>query len=214
MSFQRTTADFWRAFEIQKSALDVSSLAFDGGMVGEAARLATAAFLLVGRGMRTHRSILDHLGIQESVSFWTTVTTGSTSGSPLISCAITYIRANEVLIELQPRGREAMMTGRSLTFDEWWNEQVLFDGTSLKLTRADIVRILRDKDGGAHYDANVSDPLVAAALRGEITGFVYETSDCRKSVPLALENCMRQIAEELRRTIKHLRLQHDPTCTD
>jgi hypothetical protein len=107
-----------------------------------------------------------------------------------------------------------MMTGKSLTFDEWWNEQVLFDGTSQRLTRADIIRILRDKDGGAHYDADVSDPLVAAALRGEITGFVYQTPDGQSSpVPFVLENCMRQIAEELRKTVKYLRLQNDPTCT-
>lgn len=212
MVFQRTAADFWRAFEVQQSALDVSALAFDGGLIGEAARLATATFLLVGRGMRTHKSVLDHLNIQDSTPFFTTVPNGSVSGTPLISCSVTVLPGGKGFIELQPRGREAMMTGRSLTFSEWWNEQVLFDGTSHKLTRENVTRILRDKDGGAHYDATVTDPMVADALSGKITGFLYQTADGTKSVvPLALENTMRQMAEELRKTIRFLRVQHDST---
>jgi hypothetical protein len=43
---KRTVDDLWRAFAIQTQALDVSAEAFDRGMKGEAARLATAAFIL------------------------------------------------------------------------------------------------------------------------------------------------------------------------
>jgi hypothetical protein len=82
--FQRTTVDFWNAFEVQKSALEVSSLAFDGGMTGEAARLATCAFLLVGPSTRNHTSIVDHLRIKDKIEFQTTVSDGSQSGTPLV----------------------------------------------------------------------------------------------------------------------------------
>jgi len=209
--FRRTMNDFWRAFEVQKDALDISSLAFDTGLIGESARLATSAFLLAGRGMRTNKPILDHLEILDKVQFFTTVPNNSQSGSPLISCSVTMIRENVAQIELQGRGREAMMNGRSLSYDDWWNEVVLNDGLSQALTREKIIRILRDKDGGAHYDANVSDPLVIAALKGEISGFNYQSGGITRPVPFSLEYTMRQIAEELRRTIKHLRIQNDST---
>lgn len=208
--FQRTMSDFWRAFEVQKDALDISSLAFDIGLVGESARLAASTFLLVGRGMRTNKPILDHLGILNRVQFFTTVPENSQSGSPLLSCSITMIRENVAQIELQGRGREAMMNGRSLSYSDWWDEVVLNDGISQSLTREKIIRILRDKDGGAHYDANVSDPLIISALKGEISGFNYQSGGTTQPVRFSLEHTMRQIAEELRRTIKHLRIQNDP----
>jgi hypothetical protein len=119
---------------------------------------------------------------------------------------------SEFAIELVPRGREAMQKGRLLKFDEWWNENVLDNGKNQRLTRENIIRILRDKDGGAHYDANVTDPLVAAALQGQITGFLYKNTDGNElPVPLSVETTMRQIAEELRQVLRYLRLQHDPS---
>jgi hypothetical protein len=214
--FQRTEVDFWNAFEVQKSALEISSLAFDGGMIGEAARLATAAFLLVGPSTRNHTSIFDHLGIKDNMEFQTTVPDGNQSGTPLVHCNLELVRKNpttgndEFVIELQPRGRQAMLTGRKLKCDEWWNETVLKD-EKRQLTRDNIIRILRDKAGGAHYDAKVTDPLIAAALRGEITGFMYKNESGKAlPVPFVLENTMRQIAEELRGVVRYLRPRYDP----
>jgi hypothetical protein len=211
--FQRTAVDFWNAFEIQKSALEISSLAFDGGMIGEAARLATSAFLLIGRGMRNHKSILDHLGITDNIQFPTTVPDENQSGTPLIRSQLTCVRTDEWVIELAPRGRMAMQTGRTLKFNDWWNENVLDNGKGQTLTRENIIRILRDKDGGAHYDANVTDPLIAAALQGQITGLLYKTTEeaLETPVPFSVENTMRQMAEEVRQVLRHLRLQHDPS---
>jgi hypothetical protein len=40
--------EFWNAFDVQNSAFEVSSLAVDGGPIGEAVRRAIAAHLLVG----------------------------------------------------------------------------------------------------------------------------------------------------------------------
>ena len=110
------------------------------------------------------------------------------------------------------RGREATQTGRALTFHEWWAEKVLNGGSGQILTREKVIRILRDKDGGAHYDADIKDPLVAAALQGQITGIMYKNTDGKIiPVPLGLENTMRQIAGELRMVFRYLRLIHDPS---
>jgi len=76
---------------------------------------------------------------------------------------------------------------------------------SLKLTRENIIRTLRDKHSGAHYDARVTDPLTAAA-------FLYTIPDGTKQpVRWAVENTMRQIAEELRAVVRYLRPRYDPT---
>ena len=61
MHLKRTVEDLLRAFDVQKVALEVSIYAFDHGMKGETARLANSVFLLVGRGMKYHKSILDQL---------------------------------------------------------------------------------------------------------------------------------------------------------
>ena len=93
--FQRQSSDFWDAFEVQKIALEVSAIAFDGGLKGEAARMATSVFLLFGRGMRSHKSVFDHLGIQDVIDFPTTVPDQSESGTPLIEVSLLQFRINE-----------------------------------------------------------------------------------------------------------------------
>ena len=209
--FRRQSSDFWDAFEVQKTALEVSALAFDGGLKGEAARMATSVFLLFGRGMKSHQSVFDNLGIQNAISFHTTVPDQNKSGTPLIAMSLVQYRINEWVVELNTRGRQGILTGRSLKFDEWWNEIVLSDSSGKDLSRENIIRILRDKNGGAHYDASITDPLIVAALRGEITGlFCQSQNGQRIPVPHALETTMRQIAEEVRTTIRYLHLSHDP----
>lgn len=96
-------------------------------------------------------------------------------------------------------GFGSLMNGRHLSFNEWWNEKVLGDGSNRFLTRGQIIRGMRDQDGGAHYDAIVSDPVYVAARNGELTGFKIEYNDgVTRPIPGGLEHTMRQIAEEAR----------------
>ena len=43
-----------------------------------------------------------------------------------------------------------------LSFDEWWNDEVIFDSGISTLTRRDLVLSVANKDGGAHFDHKVS----------------------------------------------------------
>ena len=121
--------------------------------------------------MKSHKSVFDNLGIQNAIGFHTTVPDQNKSGTPLIAMSLVQYRINEWVVELNTRGRQGILTGRSLKFDEWWNEIVLSDSSGKDLSRENIIRILRDKNGGAHYDASITDPLIVAALRGEIRGY-------------------------------------------
>jgi hypothetical protein len=71
------------------------------------------------------------------------------------------------------------------------------------LTRCLLIRSMRDQDGGAHFDDEITDPTYAAAVHGKLAGFTIQiTPDKLEPVPYALEVSMRQIAEELRQVLQ------------
>lgn len=98
------------------------------------------------------------------------------------------------------------MTGRHLSFEQWWNEVVLRDASAGELTRRAVIRSMRDQDGGAHFDETIADPAYLAAVQGRLAGFLMkdETGESQ-AVPFALENTMRQIAEEVRLLLRPIR---------
>jgi hypothetical protein len=203
MTQARTQSELWRAFEMQRQAINSSALAFDAGQVGEAVRLANSLFILSGRGMRRHTSILDQMGIQNELRYSTTVSKDNKSASPMYNALVLWNQTYGFTVELMHLGFGALMTGRSLVFQEWWDEVVLSDGQSRSLTRGQIIRGMRDQDGGAHYDEQLTDQNYIAATRGELTGFTYTDHTGQTfPVPFGLEMCMRQIAEEFRLTIR------------
>ncbi len=204
MAYRRSEENLREAAEFQLQAIQLSAREFDSGAIGEAARLATAVFLLIGRGMRHHTSIFDSAGQQEKRLYRSTLGEANARGSQLIVCRLEKVDTDIWQISACARGKEALSEGRDLPFDEWWSETVI-DTEECKLTREQIVRILRDKNGGAHFDAEVEDPLVAAVLQGRLGGFYYINQDGESQpVPGSLENCMRQIVEELWFSLKHL----------
>jgi hypothetical protein len=195
---RRTEKELEEAAESQFRALQVSARAFDDGLVGEAARLANTIFILVGRGMKGHVSIMDAAKQQERRLYRSTVTAAGALGTPLIRCVLKCVGQNAWEIGLKHAGREALIEGRDLCFDDWWSELVV-NNDKAKLSRRDVIRILRDKNGGAHFDAQVADELTSEALRGNIGAFNFDNSEMQQieAVPHGLEYCKGQIATEL-----------------
>lgn len=197
MSYDRSEQDLFAAAEFQLQAIKDSTRLFDEGRVGEAARLANAAFILVGRGARHHRSILDAADQQEFRKFRSSILTNGSKGAALIACRIEKVEKEVWEAALMPRGRKAVHEGRDLSFDDWWTEEVI-PTERIRLSREKVIRILRDKNGGAHFDPVISDATDLAAIHGEVGAFMIRNSDGSESiVPHALEYTMRQIVEEL-----------------
>ena len=148
--------------------------------------------------MRNHTSILDAAGQQECRLFRSTVPENSPYGAKLIKAELKKVAPSEWEIRLRHRGREALSDGRNLSFEDWWKELVV-NNDEIKLSREDIIRIMRDKNGGAHFDSHVTDKLLAAAIRGEIGAFNFQNSETDRIevVPGGLEYSVRQIATEL-----------------
>lgn len=213
--YARTDEDLRRAAEIQFDALKISADHFDLGQIGEAARMANALFVLVGEGMRTHTSIFDAANQKQGRLYRSTKPTGNDLGCSLVFLELKKVEENAWEVELRHAGRVALKGGRNLTFSEWWAEPVIVND-AVNLTRGDIVRILRDKNGGAHFDAVVKDTLVARAIRSEVGLFNVEGSDgTPEIVPFGLEFCMRQIATEFWYSVdvnKSFEVQYDNKC--
>lgn len=54
-----------------------------------------------------------------------------------------------------------MPWARFLPFGEWWNEAIYLSKAGVPLTREDIVRAIRDQDGGGHFDATITNEAYA-----------------------------------------------------
>jgi len=202
MTYSRSREEIEAAAYSQLRFLSASAQLFDQGATDEACRMANATHLLVGRGQRTHKSICDSLGSQDTRQYRSSFE-AARKGLALVYCRLTAVAENEWHVELVTTGRGEVLRGRDLPFDDWWSEIVInTQGHELsqraELSRRDVVMILRDKGGGAHFDVTVNDPLTAAAFRGELS-FRYTPVQGEASVPvpLLLENCMRHIADEL-----------------
>jgi hypothetical protein len=196
MTYTRSQDEIGQAWAVQLGFLASSVQAFDAGDRHEACRIAAAVHLLVGRGQRQHRSICDSLGVQDTRHYRSSVATGA-QGLPLIVCQVECVIDGEWIIDLKSMGSRAVADGHDLAFDEWWSQTVI-DTQGHQLNRRDVVMILRDKNGGAHFDTTINNPLIAAALRGELS-FQYQprAGEPTQPVVFSLETCMRQIAEEL-----------------
>ena len=195
-AYVRSEENLRQAAEVQFRALKISADHFDLGEIGESARMANALFVLVGVGMRTHTSILDAANQKGRRLYRSTKATENDLGSSLVYLELKKVEETVWDVRLRHAGRAALEGGRDLTFDEWWNELAIAND-AVRLTRAHVVRILRDKNGGAHFDPIVKDAVVANAIRGEIGLFdIAHPDGTREVVPFGLEFCMRQIATE------------------
>jgi hypothetical protein len=195
-AYIRTDEDLRQAAEVQFRALKISADHFDLGEMGEAPRMANALFVLAGEGARTHRSILDAADQKQGRLYRSTKSSESVLGCSLVHLKLTKVGEDTWEYGLGHAGRAALRGGRDLTFGEWWKEFVIVND-KVSLSRSDVVRFLRDKNGGAHFDPVVTDPRVARAIRGDLGLFGIEHPDGKREiVPFGLEFCMRQIATE------------------
>jgi len=207
---KRTRLGLQYSLLVQYDALRLSAAMYDAGHRNEAVRLANAIFVLLGPDMRNHNSILRQLGaIDESFLLPSSADSRGPHGSAPIAAQLYAYTAGDggggYTIECAPFGHEPLSAGRRLPVAEWWSEGVLSGiGAPKTLSRLEVVRIMRDQDGGAHLDDHIKDETyLAVYLKG--TGFLYKPSaDSEVSLPVegALEATVRQMAYEVDRGVR------------
>jgi hypothetical protein len=167
--------------------------------------MANAIFILIGPGMRNHKSILEQLAYVDKIKIPSTADAKGPHGSALIATQATPY-TNDLtgqsgwIISAVPFGHESLRSGRILSLLDWWNEGVLkgVGGTEV-LTRLQVIRVMRDQDEGAHLDDHINDDTyIAVHLRG--VGIQYKPSaDSEEAIPVdgALEATIWQMSHEV-----------------
>jgi hypothetical protein len=163
--------------------------------------MANAIFILIGPGMRNHKSILEQLAYVDKIKIPSTADAKGPHGSALIATQATpYMNdltgQSGWIISAVPFGHESLRSGRILSLLDWWNEGVLKGGGGTEvLTRLQVIRVMLDQDGGAHLDDHINDDTyIAVHLRG--VGIQYKPSaDSEEAIPVdgALEHLPKRL---------------------
>lgn len=220
MTLVRTHRDFCKAFLIQYDAIRLSSTSFDLGFTGEAIRLANSIWVLLGRSKKTrnHTSIIDHLQWGAELEMPTSVLEGNTGGNTMIKASWTVFenvdgRSAMVNVQIEPMG-DPPVSCRKLPLEQWWTEQIAKPGGQ-SMSRYTLIRVLRNQDGGAHLDDEITDEDFVAF--NNFAPFNIKGSDGETiPVKLHIETTVRQVAYEVLAGLKassmrakyHLRESH------
>lgn len=137
----------------QVKFLRSSNKAYDNGELHEAKRLSSCVYILLYDGKGKAKSLLGQLGLRDGLKLLSTAQACAPGyGIPLCSLHIaTFAGASfSPLLDRADSSRE-------VRFDEWWNEVVFIAPGLPQRSRAEVVKTMRDKDGGAHGDASQTD---------------------------------------------------------
>jgi hypothetical protein len=151
--------------------------------------------------MKGHTSIIDHLEASSNVFMPTTVRKDSKDGSPLVVahlCVVENVDGKSAVwqVSLRAAGSSALQTGQSISLDQWWSETVI-RAEDCVLDRQMLIRVMRDKDGGAHYDETLTDANYIAASTKPVAFSYTQRDGTVTRIEGLLEMSVRQMAEEV-----------------
>ena len=142
--------DFKRELEKQLRFLATSCAEFDGGNEDEGVRIATTLAVIL-HDSRTSQSLLTHLKLKRV----RLLSTSSMMQYAIIGNLTSLsIDVGTTAAQFSPKLENT--SRRLIPFEAWWNREMIFLRENRKITRRDLVLGARNKDGGAHVDADLS----------------------------------------------------------
>jgi hypothetical protein len=231
----RPREDLLRVFAIQMRHLAASCHEYDAGDEWESLRLATIIHTLV-HDAGSNRSILGLLGIKHQMFFMSSAALSAEDArkqnhrpfdnklryTPLIEYE-TYkdLREKDPTFKPIPHfvpvstywARRNMYPAlRELSFEDWWESDLIFIDEDAALSRKKLAFTLRNQEGGSHFDGR--DAIDPSYVRLRQPGWMNLIGyGFGKYTGLELIT-MRQIAEEVRisvvvhRRMARLKQQH------
>ncbi|MFW2446011.1 MAG: hypothetical protein ACN4E6_01675 [Qipengyuania pacifica] len=200
MAYQKTAKEIRSAFDGQISALRSSCAAFDNGEQWEAPRIASAISILCHDAGKTV-SLLTQLGIRNEMQFVSSV------GSPITDTNL-VVSHPLVAFQFTPDGvkASALLEGpftREWNFNKWWKQEVIAAGPlkAWSLTRNDLIRSVRNQDGGGHVDAQLSDEAYIQLSR-TVHWSTFREGQLPASVMGLEQASVRQIGWELLQSLE------------
>jgi len=95
---------------------------------------------------------------------------------------------------------DTLTSPRWCAFDEWWSEIVFKDDQGSTLTRGDLIRTVRDQDGGGHVDSSL-ESTYARLSRENSLGWVMQKENSPTPILNAEMAALRQIGHEILKTL-------------
>jgi len=147
----------------KRAAIASSCVGYDAGKVWEARRIANEIAMLVhdplrGRGV----SLLTQMGVKKGMSFVSSIEYDPTRGdehfiglSPMTMMALSSGSAR--IVALCQAGAPPKSFIGHVAFSNWWEQGVSTRSKTGGLSRKNIILSIRDQDGGAHVDPELTD---------------------------------------------------------
>jgi hypothetical protein len=208
-SRSRTRAEVFADLRTQRDVFLANSCeAYDRGNKAAALRLAVVASTLVRDGNKT-RSIFTQLGVKETIQY---VSSGRASTNPkihslliLTDLAITKNEDGTGSAENCPMLDQCIARGtmRIVDFDTWWNKEIIWQSPEkLVLNRRRLVASMRDQDGGAHLDSELTDSDYISSSRENQWWWLEKGQPVAPMTTNQHFATMRQVAWELQKTVE------------
>ncbi|UYW34459.1 hypothetical protein [Methylorubrum extorquens] len=202
----------------QMNFLRRSCRLYDSGDLDEAARMASAIFIIVEDGGQV--SLLTQLRSRRGLQFHDSAIPDQRGNMaqylPMIRAGVTVNSAGEAVGSYRPMLNEAHYPGRPEKFDRWYEKNIIFDDRNGQvLTRRRLVRALRSQDGGSHSDAALSDEAYVRLSRMNAAGFSISSGGAPPTTfpQEAHFAMMRVIAYEIEKTLVDGGLSAGPLTT-
>lgn len=191
---QRGPAELQAQFEEQWGFLRKSCDAYDRGDENEAKRLAVTLRLLLHDTKSSH-SLLGQLGLKDILFFDTSEDINRdnllpTFGLVLAQVGPAGVRYIPPLADLPPRAIWM------IPFEYWWKKPVICLPGAFELSRADLILVMANQDGGAHVDPAIDDNYYRLT-RENALGMVAVVDGIKYQVPHIATASVRQIAQEI-----------------
>jgi hypothetical protein len=206
VTYQKPRAEILKHFEDTRAALGASCESFDRGHHWESFRIATAIYAMVHDGGRNSRSILTQLGLRGGLRLSSKV--NIRPGNLLADMPLVVFRISQQGPQCLPILDGGPLDGQSqqLQFGKWWEQTILAHShRGLALSRRDLVFSMRNQDGGAHVDPNLTDEAYVrfSRIHPGTPRFISTTTG---EMPFTgiVEACMRHVGWELLQAINAL----------
>lgn len=198
----------------QREALKASNANFDSGNLWEAKRIAAVAHILFHDGKRGTTSLLTQLELKGRVPFISSA--HETDDSHAWITPLLYIDLTGDSCGFRPKcNNPEDILPVELSFDEWYEEIVYKEmplvrkidsiSSGVTFSRRELIAHLRDKDGGAHVDSNLTESYLGMKSGQGIGVAIFDSNGEICGYPdNANLMTMRQIGWEIEASLNNL----------
>lgn len=221
MTLERTPEHVTSALATQRRALDASCAGYDAGKKWEALRLASVVWILVADSGH-QRSILTQASLKASLKFASTSRVGAMDEATahlmpahwpknrrnmMEETPLVQISMGPAGVFYEPHRDGSKPFSKWVTFDQWWQTELIYTSgvnngieDEFTLTRKQLVASLRDQEGGAHFDAKLTNPNYIKFAHDELPTGGPSSRPLFRMADRELAS-MRQIAWEVNRSL-------------